>query len=90
MPLVHMKEIYTPLRLLGIKLFRSKEGQTYIKIDSKPRKRLFGGGKQDVSYKRTVGEIRQTRSGRNHQIPAAFHWGQALFTPSPHVGSGTV
>jgi hypothetical protein len=49
MPLIHMKEIYTPLRLLRIKLFRSKEGQTYIKIGSKPRKRLFGG-KQDVSY----------------------------------------
>jgi hypothetical protein len=49
MPLIHMKEIYTPLRFLGVKLFRSKEGQIYIKIGSKPRKRLFGS-KQDISY----------------------------------------
>ncbi len=41
MPLVHMKEIYTPLKLIGIKFFKSKEGSTYIKFLNYPRKKLF-------------------------------------------------
>ncbi|WML46800.1 hypothetical protein RCG23_14250 [Neobacillus sp. PS3-34] len=42
MPLFHMKEIFTPLKLVGIKVFVCKEGQTYIKIWNRPRKRIFG------------------------------------------------
>ncbi|MGM0902896.1 MAG: hypothetical protein ACQEXB_17585 [Bacillota bacterium] len=32
MPLIHMKEIFTPLNFIGIKLFLSKEGQVFIKL----------------------------------------------------------
>ncbi len=42
MPLIHMKEIATPLKLFGIKIFRSYEGSTYIKFGNRPRKRIFG------------------------------------------------
>ncbi|WP_404329977.1 hypothetical protein [Mesobacillus maritimus] len=45
MPLIHMKEIFTPLKFIGIKLFLSKEGQVFIKLGKKPRKRIFGGNK---------------------------------------------
>lgn len=48
MPLVHMKEIFTPLKFFGIKIFRSKEGQIFFKFGNKPRKRIFGG-KNDLS-----------------------------------------
>ncbi|WP_264757818.1 hypothetical protein [Neobacillus dielmonensis] len=41
MPLLHMKEISTPLKWFGIKFFRDHEGYTYIKVGSRPRKRLF-------------------------------------------------
>ncbi|WP_261798736.1 hypothetical protein [Bacillus tuaregi] len=41
MPLIEMKEISTPLKLLGIKLFRSREGGIYFKLGSRPRKKLF-------------------------------------------------
>jgi hypothetical protein len=41
MPLLHMKEIFTPLKFFGIKLFKTFEGETYIKIGNKPRKKLF-------------------------------------------------
>ncbi|SFB20911.1 hypothetical protein SAMN04488577_3956 [Bacillus sp. cl95] len=41
MPLLHMKEVFTPLKLFGIKIFRCKEGYTYIKVWKKPRKRIF-------------------------------------------------
>jgi hypothetical protein len=36
-----MKEIFTPLKLFGVKIFRTNEGETYIKIGKKPRKKLF-------------------------------------------------
>ena len=41
MPLIEMKEILTPLKLLGIKLFRSREGYIYIKLWNRPRKKIF-------------------------------------------------
>ena len=41
MPLIEMKEIVTPLKFLGIKLFRSSEGQIFIKFWSRPRKKIF-------------------------------------------------
>lgn len=41
MPLLHMKEIYTPLKLVGIKVFKCTDGDTYIKFWNKPRKKLF-------------------------------------------------
>ncbi len=41
MPLLHMKEIFTPLKLIGIKVFRCKEGNTYIKVWNRPRKKIF-------------------------------------------------
>ncbi|WP_338470839.1 hypothetical protein R4Z10_19000 [Niallia sp. XMNu-256] len=41
MPLIEMKEIVTPLKLLGIKLFKSGEGQLFIKVWSNPRRRIF-------------------------------------------------
>ncbi|MCM3585219.1 hypothetical protein M3182_05615 [Mesobacillus maritimus] len=43
MPLIHMKEIFTPLSFIGIKFFRSKEGQIFIKMGKQPRKRIWSG-----------------------------------------------
>ena len=41
MPLVQLKEIYTPLRLVGIKVFRDQQdGKYYIKAWKKSIKRL--------------------------------------------------
>ena len=44
MPLISMKEIFTPLKFLGIKLFRCTNGNTYIKIWNRPRKQLTHRG----------------------------------------------
>ncbi|MFJ7729583.1 hypothetical protein ACIQXV_26220 [Neobacillus sp. NPDC097160] len=41
MPLLHTKEIITPLKLIGIKVFRCTKGNTYIKVWKRPRKKLF-------------------------------------------------
>jgi hypothetical protein len=41
MPLLHMREIFTPLKFFGVKFFRTIEGETYIKFGKKPRKKLF-------------------------------------------------
>lgn len=41
MPLIEMKEINTPFKLVGIKFFRSREGGLYIKFGNGPRKKLF-------------------------------------------------
>ncbi|WP_260445669.1 MULTISPECIES: hypothetical protein [Metabacillus] len=42
MPLVQLKEVYTPLRLFRIKLFKCKQdGKMYIKKGKKPVKRMF-------------------------------------------------
>ncbi|WP_338788130.1 hypothetical protein [Metabacillus sp. FJAT-53654] len=42
MPLVQLKEMYTPLRLFGIKLFKCKQdGKRYIKMGKKSVKRMF-------------------------------------------------
>ncbi len=42
MPLLQMKEMVTPLKLIGIKLFKCNEGHLYVKLWSRPRKRIFG------------------------------------------------
>ncbi|GAM16216.1 MULTISPECIES: hypothetical protein [Mesobacillus] len=42
MPLVQMKEVFTPLKFIGIKLYKSKDGHTFIKVGNKPRKKIFG------------------------------------------------
>ncbi len=42
MPLIAMKEITTPLKLIGIRLFKSSEGEYYIKFWNRSRKKLFG------------------------------------------------
>lgn len=42
MPLIAMKEIGTPLKLVGIRLFKASDGGIYIKFGKRPRKRLFG------------------------------------------------
>lgn len=34
MPLIRMKEIFTPLKLIGIKLFKAADGQLYIKWEA--------------------------------------------------------
>jgi len=41
MPLIEMKEISTPLKLIGLKFFKSREGEIYIKVGNRPRKKLF-------------------------------------------------
>lgn len=42
MPLVQLKGIYTPLRLIGIKVFRDqRDGKFYIKARKRSIKRLF-------------------------------------------------
>ena len=40
MPLIEMKEICTPLKLVGIKFFRSRDGEIYIKYRNRPRKKV--------------------------------------------------
>ena len=42
MPLIAMKEIFTPLKLVNIKIFKSSENEYYIKYGNRPRKKLFG------------------------------------------------
>ena len=42
MPLIAMKEIITPLKLVNIKIFKSSENEYYIKYGKRPRKKLFG------------------------------------------------
>ncbi len=38
MPYYHMKEIWTPLKLIGIKFFKTSDGQLFIKKWNQPRK----------------------------------------------------
>ncbi len=41
MPLYQMKEVWTPLKLIGIKLFKFPiSGDYYIKIRKNPRKKI--------------------------------------------------
>ena len=40
MPLIEMKEILTPLKLVGIKFFKSKDNEYYMKLWNHPRKRI--------------------------------------------------
>ena len=40
MPLIEMKEIITPLKLFGIKIFKSRDGEMYIKVGNRPRKKI--------------------------------------------------
>lgn len=40
MPHFYFREIWTPLKLMGIKLFKDDEGKLWYKIFSSPRKRI--------------------------------------------------
>lgn len=37
----YMKEIFTPLKIFGIKFFRNEENRIYIKVFNRPRKLFF-------------------------------------------------
>ena len=41
MPLIEMKEIWTPFKLVGIKFFKSRNNEYYMKLWNRPRKRIF-------------------------------------------------
>ena len=41
MALIEMKEILTPLKLIGIRFFKTRDKEYYIKIWNRPRKRIF-------------------------------------------------
>lgn len=41
MPLIEMKEVFTPLKLVGIKFFKSSNGTYYIKFWNRSRRKLF-------------------------------------------------
>ena len=41
MPLLQMKEVFTPLRIVGIKVFKDNEGYTYIKYWNRPRRKIL-------------------------------------------------
>ncbi|MBB6443913.1 hypothetical protein [Bacillus benzoevorans] len=36
-----MKEFNTPLKLVGLRMFKAYDGHLYIKLGKRPRKRLF-------------------------------------------------
>ncbi len=40
MPHFYFREIWTPLKFIGIKLFADDEGKLWYKVFSNPRKRL--------------------------------------------------
>ncbi|MGM0854964.1 MAG: hypothetical protein ACQEWI_20555 [Bacillota bacterium] len=37
----YMKEIWTPLKLVGIKIFKTEENRIFMKFLKKPRMRIF-------------------------------------------------
>jgi hypothetical protein len=41
MPIMLMREITTPLKLVGIKFFKCDDGSIYIKFGAKHRKKIF-------------------------------------------------
>lgn len=41
MPYLHFFEMWTPLKLIGIKLFKDDEGHTWIKYWGFKRRRVF-------------------------------------------------
>lgn len=41
MPLILMKEVFTPFKFVGVKVYKSKDGHTFIKVGNRPRKRIF-------------------------------------------------
>ncbi|MHA7139655.1 hypothetical protein ACRTEV_20700 [Rossellomorea arthrocnemi] len=41
MPGYYMKEIWTPLKIVGIKIFIAEENRIFMKVLQKPRKRIF-------------------------------------------------
>ncbi|MGE6716253.1 hypothetical protein ACQKGD_02560 [Peribacillus frigoritolerans] len=40
MPLYQMREIWTPLKLVGVKFFKSEEGIIFMKVLNKRRRKL--------------------------------------------------
>lgn len=41
MPLYYMKEIWTPLKFIGIKIFKCEDNTVFMKVFQNPRKRIF-------------------------------------------------
>ena len=41
MPGYYMKEVWTPLKFIGIKFFKSEEKSIFMKVLGKPRKRIL-------------------------------------------------
>ncbi|MFC7786039.1 MULTISPECIES: hypothetical protein [unclassified Rossellomorea] len=37
----YMKEVWTPLKLVGIKIFKTEKKRVFMKFLNKPRKRIF-------------------------------------------------
>jgi hypothetical protein len=46
MPYIHFREIWTPLRLLGTRVYVTDEGDWYIKVLNAKRKRIKRGKKR--------------------------------------------
>lgn len=42
MPLIQMKEVFTPLKFIGVKFYKSIDGHTFIKVGNSPRRKIFG------------------------------------------------
>jgi hypothetical protein len=40
MPLYQMREIWTPLKLVGVKFFKTEEGSIFLKVFNKRRRKL--------------------------------------------------
>ncbi|WP_019534253.1 hypothetical protein [Paenibacillus ginsengihumi] len=41
MPYIHFSEIWTPLKLIGIRLYRDDDRGLWVKLWSLPRKRIW-------------------------------------------------
>ena len=41
MPLIEMKEVVTPLKLIGIKFFRQGKVNYILKLFNRPRRKIF-------------------------------------------------
>lgn len=46
-----MKEINTPLKWVGLRLFKAYDGHFYIKFGKRPRKRLFAAQESNAARK---------------------------------------
>lgn len=46
-----MKELNTPLKWVGLRLFKGYDGNFYIKVGKRPRKRLFKQQEENITQK---------------------------------------